>query len=236
MKIAICDDDKVFLTYAKELVTKILFKIEDEFEIDTFDNGLSLLAESKQYAILILDIDMPEINGLKLAEQIREKNDDVQIIFLTSIFQFVFESFKVNPFRYVMKSSISEQLPEAIISCYEKLNLKKNQIFNFSYKGTSYSVRLCDIFYFAYTGRKVSVVTAKEEYSFYGKINEIETQLSGYFFMRVHSGFLINLQKISSISAGEVTMVNGTKLPVSRQRYANLKEAYFTYLRKEVVI
>ena len=234
MNIAICDDDKTFLAHAKELVTKILFRVNDEFDIDTFQSGLALLEESEKYSILILDIDMPEINGLKLAEKIREKDEDVQIIFLTSIFQFVFESFKVNPFRYVMKTSISDQLPEALISCYEKINLKNNQIFNFYYKGTNYALRLSDIFYFAYIGRKVTVVTAKEEYSFYGKINEIETQLAGFFFVRIHSGFLVNLNRISSISAGEVTMADGKMLPVSRQRYAKLKEAYLIYLRKEV--
>jgi DNA-binding LytR/AlgR family response regulator len=236
MRIAICDDEKNFLMYVKECVVKITFNIKDEIYIDTYTSCVDLLKHYQDYDILILDIKMPELNGVELAEKIRKENETIRIIFLTSIIQYVFEAYKVSAFRYVMKSKLRELLPEAVLKAYENINLKANQMFAFSFKGITYNIPIFEILYFEFNVRIICVYTKHTKYQFYGKLSDLELQLKNYNFVRIHSAFLVNISEVKTLSNNKVILFNDKILPISKYRYLNIKNEYYNHLRKEVLI
>ena len=105
MRIAICDDSKEQLALLEDVVEKLGIK---NAEIDCFYNGDSLLShlikkEDFYYQIYLLDIEMPGMNGLEVAKEIRTMDKRAVIIFITSYSDYVFSSFEVQPFRFVNK-------------------------------------------------------------------------------------------------------------------------------------
>ena len=85
---------------------------------------------------------------------------------------------------------------------------------------------LNDILYFESNKRVLIVHTKGEDYSFYGKLDDIEDSLKNDNFIRIHQSFLVNAFKINSVSKTEVTLKNGDILPVSKSKASAVKNAY----------
>ena len=85
MKIAICDDEEQIREVLKEKISKYCFTNNIELNLQTFENGEEFLqSDFQDIEVLFLDVDMPGIDGLETAKAIREKNQDMLIIFLTA--------------------------------------------------------------------------------------------------------------------------------------------------------
>lgn len=122
MYIAICDDDSKIINGLKIDIYNIFKSLKAEVDVSVFVNGTELIDTIKKekihYDILLLDIDMPNISGLEVAKILRETNEDIIIIFISSYEKYVFDSFEYNPFRYIRKNRIKEELNIALKSAY----------------------------------------------------------------------------------------------------------------------
>ena len=111
-KIAIVDDSRAYIELITDVLTKESSCTEDHFEIDSFQKASSLLYEledGNDYDIYFLDIEMPEMNGLELAREIREKNEDAYLIFITSHMEFAIDGYEVEANQYILKSMLREK-------------------------------------------------------------------------------------------------------------------------------
>lgn len=84
LKILICDDDKQILSQVQSLINRIEKEKNIEFSIDSHTNADFIIHENICYDIAIIDIEMPGISGLKLSEKLKELNQYVIVIILTS--------------------------------------------------------------------------------------------------------------------------------------------------------
>ena len=113
LRIAICDDDKKLLTLLHkeiDLWFLMLRKTDYNFSIDEYTSSeqFSFCLKSNSYDIIFLDIEMPKLNGIELAKQIRSKLPDVILIFLTSHNEFAPQGYKVKALRYLSKLNMRE--------------------------------------------------------------------------------------------------------------------------------
>lgn len=114
-------------------------------KIQTFDSGEKVLeSDLNSIDVLFLDVDMPVIDGLERI--IRERNKDMIIIFLTAYSEFVFESFKVNAFRYLIKPLKNKELAETLEAVQKKL-CEPEEYLNFQFQNEIYSIKYSDILY-----------------------------------------------------------------------------------------
>ena len=115
--IYICDDDELFL---KRLEKEIADWIEKEGEnciLKVYSKGGELVSDiEKEAGLYMLDIDMPDVPGLQLAEQIRHKDLQATIIFVSNHGEMVFEAIRYAPFRFIRKERMGEELPEALMA------------------------------------------------------------------------------------------------------------------------
>ena len=159
MKIAICDDEENIRMSLKE---KALDICPDD-EILEFQAGDELLKSGYAPEIALLDIVMPGISGVEVARQLRQKYDNVIIIFITGEDGFVFDAFDVHAYHYIVKPFSDEKLKEVLLSA------KEHYLKNYASKEKKYTmvnsrgshVRLCldDIVYAEVFNSKVIVHT-----------------------------------------------------------------------------
>ena len=135
-----------------------------------------------------------------------------------------------------MKNKLRELLPEAVLKAYETINLKSNQMFSFSFKGTTYNIPLSEILYFEFNVRIICIYTKNKKYQFYGKLSDLELQLKIYNFIRSHSAFLVNITQIKTLSNNKLYLYNDQILPISKHRYLTIKNEYYKHLRKEALV
>ena len=119
IRLAVCDDEQAVLDRVERFLAVYQEKAERCFSVFTFRSPSALLAniaDGDDYDVYVLDIEMPELDGLTLAKAIREKQEHAVLIFLTSHNSIVItaESIKLEITRYVNKLTMEEDLPEAL--------------------------------------------------------------------------------------------------------------------------
>jgi len=112
LRIAAVDDEYHVL----ERLERMLLGIEDVEICGLFETGETLLSylETGTLDAIFLDIEMPEINGLELAERILELYSDVHIVFITAFNQYAIEAFEVQAIDYILKPITEERLRKTI--------------------------------------------------------------------------------------------------------------------------
>lgn len=206
LKIALCDDDAVFL---KELTGKIqeLLRFEEKnAAIASFVNPTALtasVASGDRFDIFILDVEMPQIDGFKVAADLRKYQPNVALIFLTSHLQYAPEGYKVDALRFISKLNVDETLPEALQKALHTLEQQdQHSLLVQHYKNFS-RVLYQNIIYVRKTARSVQIITSNQ-----GVIKDNR-----------------GIKELFGISIFLLSPIRSTKHPLSERLYAQNKKA-----------
>lgn len=235
-RLVLCDDNEIDRKRERKIIEKTVNLFMKNYEICEFSNGTELM-NNLEYVlesdVAVLDIDMPNINGIDIANQLIEKNHLINIIFVTNRSDLVFEAIRCRPFRFVRKELMDKELEEAIEAVMSKI---KDEIilYEFASGHDTIKIRIKDIMYLESKSHYIHIHTNDEVKVIRGKISDYETKLSDYGFLRVHLGYLVNIRSIYSITSKEITLDNGEKLPVSRKNIAMIKDKHANYVRRYV--
>ena len=142
IKIYICDDDLDFLSKIKYQINDCISKGkfgDFEYEITDISNPVSALQKIKTETpdITFLDIDMPNVNGFNVADEINRQCPDTLIIFVTNYDNYVYTSIRYRPFRFIRKSHISTEINEALNSALNEIICKNRYLSNLSFTAIS---------------------------------------------------------------------------------------------------
>lgn len=172
---------------------------------------------------------MKEMNGMETAYAIREKNQNVDIVFITIMMDYALEGYRVDAVRYILKDDLESLLPECMDTILQKKQEKKME---FPFVGGKRKVLLKEILFIESKSHQLWFERIRENLYMYGQINDLELILSNYDFVRTHQSFLVNLVHIEKINNYLLYLSNGAEIPVTKQRYAKVKEQYLSYKEK----
>lgn len=229
MQVFLCDDEPGIVSVLTEQVHKIL----PESKVEGFTDGISLLRalQKKDCDILLLDIDMPEMNGLDVAKCLEGCHAKPFLIFVTSHDELVYDSFHYHPFGFIRKSRLEEELEKVLKDCcLEMTNREKH--FYFHTASADVRLDLQDILYFEADGNYLKVFTKETCYRFRETLLAVENALSMDGFVRVHKGFLINQAAVRIIGQGDVELINGSHIPFGRMYLESAKKRLKEYIVK----
>ncbi|SHH98643.1 two component transcriptional regulator, LytTR family [Clostridium collagenovorans DSM 3089] len=233
MRIAICDDNKVFLNILYGKIEKVLVSRKVNFTIDSYVDSTFMKSvienEKENYDLVLLDIDMPNISGIDIAKVIYENYNSL-IIFLTAHEAYVFKSFKYSPHRYIRKDFVDLELEEAVISAINILEKNKEDYYFCKSKEKIIKINIANIMYFELVKRKV-IFHLKDGYIVEEKntIKNIMGSINKEQFIQIHSGIVVNISYISTISKSDITLDNGENLILSRYRYKDVYQRLLEY-------
>lgn len=233
MRVAICDDENVQLSITKTSL-EAAYKSLD-LVVDTYSSGAKLLnaIDTMHYDLIILDIEMPGLNGIDTAKKLRKIEDKVAIVFLTSHVEYALEGYEVNALRYLTKPVNTEKLSEIISYLLEQRKKDKRILLRNSEEVEM--VCVADIYYMEAQDQMIRIVTNKGEYRNRYNLGDYERELGADGFFRIHRGYLINLGHVLRLTGREVVMEDSASLPVSRTKEAALKNALIHYVRNEAI-
>lgn len=221
LRIGICDDQQEARDALRFGLEKVI-REESEQIVYEFSTGESAVRWLKKHPgeidLLFLDVEMKGINGMEAAEQIREFDREICLVFVTGYPDYVFEGYKVNALDYVIKPAETQKLSEVLKRVRRQIFDERERNFTFKNPEGTYRLPLSGISYFYSDKRKVNVVCAGQEgrltHTFYGKLDEVEEQLFDVF-VRVHQRYLVNPGRVTRIG-GESVTVDGEDVPMSR--------------------
>lgn len=235
--VAICDDDKVFISYIRKILNQAKMTTQDRFKIYEFYSGEELvnsLDTSMRLDLLILDMELGGIDGDETARQFREKFKDSVLVFCSGMRTPTVKSFKVTPYRYLLKSYSDKQLVcemKEILAEVEKKS--KEEYIVGHYRNNVIRVNICNVLYAenAKRGSKIIVCEDCEAAKFEGQIlvdDKLEALSDKFYELAfAHGSYIINITHIEKIVGKEVYLDNGECLSVSRT-YQKEFRAIFT--------
>lgn len=236
LNIAVCDDESAVCEYLRDRIADLLAKWDIDGRITVFNDGEPLASafEAGQagFDLIFLDITMKNCDGLSAAKRIRAVDKDVMIVFVTASAEYVFSGYEVRAFRYLLKPELMNGFPSVFKECVNELTRSDGSRYVFQSGSESTSLPVRDILFFESNKRIITLRTVTgREYTFYGKLDEVEQTLKKQDFVRCHQSFLINAAKISSLSPNSALLSDGTTVPVSKHRARETNEAFLWAMR-----
>ncbi|WP_270507668.1 LytR/AlgR family response regulator transcription factor, partial [Paraclostridium sordellii] len=129
IRIGICEDEKEIQDLIETYLHSILKSVNIDYEIKKYNLGEELLESNlKEIDILLLDIQMGQINGMDTARKIRELDNKMEIIFITSLIDYVQEGYEVRAYRYLLKPIEEEELKKHVLTCIKEIENKNSYI------------------------------------------------------------------------------------------------------------
>lgn len=234
MRIAICDDEEKFGLQAKNMIEKLTHSLD--ICVDLFDDGKKLLDafDQKPYDLLFLDIEMPKMDGITLAKELRKLSEDVHIVFLTGHVEYALEGYEVNALRYLTKPIKEEKLREVLRFVMDK-SVSLNQLL-IKEDGYERFINVSDIIYLEAQNQYVMIYTVAGDFLVRHNIGDYEKELKNDGFYRVHRGYIVSLAKVKRLVKSDIILegLNGEVIvPVSRNSIKELKAALYAYVEKE---
>lgn len=230
IRIAICEDEKETQSLIENYLQNILKNINIEYEIQKYSLGEELLESNlKEIDILLLDIQMGQINGMDTARKIREVDNKMEIIFITSLIDYVQDGYEVRAYRYLLKPIELEELKKHVLTCIKEIENKNNYIL-IKNKSNTYKIHSNEIKYIEVQKKNMLIHTINKTFDVRYSLEKIEKDLKLGKFVRCHKSFLINLSYVENIKLNTAILESGEEVPVSRYRYKDVKEKFLKFL------
>lgn len=219
LRIGICDD----LADARLVLRSALERILDTRNVPAqyfeFSSGETLLQwygrHTGELDLLFLDMELREMDGMETARRLRAADEGLQLVFVTGYADHVFDGYSVGALGYLMKPPRKEQLESVLDRAQAALVRQLDQAYICRSGETYYRIPMGKILYFASDRRQVECVTSDRTYTFYGKLDAVAADV-GSRFVRIHQRYLVRAGAVARLESGEITLQDGTRLPVSR--------------------
>lgn len=228
MKIAVVDDEKVI---REQICARIEKQIPGNCPV-VYASGDGLLASGERFDIVFLDIQMDGRNGIETARCLRKRQEDVVLIFITGIREYVFDALDLYAFQYLIKPVDGKKLAEVLERAVKEVQKKKEQRVLFI-KTRNLTLSQTDILYIESKAKKVEihVAGARESIEIYASMEELLREL-GEEFYRCHRAYIINMAYVAEYSSDSILLTNGDKVYLAKKKYGEFVKAYMWYLQK----
>ena len=230
LKIAIVEDDETTIQQLQDFVRQYGMEHKKGITVNTFCDGCEILKNYKPlYDIILMDIEMPMINGMDAAEQIRKCDTDVVIVFITNMAQYAIRGYSVGALDFVVKPinyfTFSQKLTRAISRVLKR---KSGMILLTMPDGVKW-LDTKQIYYIEIQSRMLHYHTEEGEYVVRGTMQSVEDELKDYQFLKCNYWYLINLRYVSEIRR-DMVVVAGQELEISRRNKTAFIEAVTSYV------
>ena len=234
--IAVAEDEEE----ARERLTRYLKRYQNEkkreFEIDFYPNGADLIAAYQPGVdILLLDIEMPVMDGIQTAKILREKDKKVVIVFITNLAQYAIQGYDVQALDFIVKPmnwDVFSFRMDRIISRLEKR--QQDAARSISVRTDSSALRkidMTDLIYVEVNHHTLTYHTISEVFSARGTMLETEKALLPHGFCRCNQCYLVNLRYVTGVDE-EMVSIGNERLRISRSKKKDLVKALSEFVAR----
>ncbi len=228
--IAICDDEKDFVAHLTGLLNQYAAETGVEIKVTAYYDGMELIEKyDTTIDLIFLDIQMRLVNGLRAAERVRQMDEKVGIIFLTTLTQYGLEGYKYQATNYIIKPIRYARLKEEMKQWLERHRQDDSPFIVVANDAGKFKVFLKSLRFIETFNRNLLLHTDQENIICYKKMKELETELVQHGFVRCHSGYLVNLFYVKRIEKLDIILTTGERVPISQPKRKEFMERLADY-------
>ena len=230
ISIAVCEDSVPVQAQLENDTRELL----GGCQVEVFSSGEDLLSyisgRSNPFSIYLMDISLPGISGIETAAAIRKQDSYALIIYITDYREYVYQVFETLPYRFITKpvekTIFWKALSDAVNYC-----ASRRELFHFHIDRVQYQVPMQEITYLESQLRRITLHTARESYTFYGRLGETQRSLNPLFFVRAHASYIVNMEHIRIIRDTQAVLHTGEEIPISRKYRSQMREKHLEYMK-----
>ena len=237
--IAVVEDEEAESDALVSLLERYRKEYQMSFSYKCFENAFLFLQEfkQKQYDLVFMDINMPGINGLDAAKDMRKIDPDVVLFFVTDLAQYAIKGYEVEAYDFIVKPANYSHLQlklTRLLPFLEKKNSVRQVMFNKGKNGPIIAIDPNEIKYIEVISHDTIVHTTHDEIHLHQSLNEIGKILPENSFFRCNYCYIVNLKFISKIEKYDCYIGTGEKLQISHPRKKNFMAALMNYLGEKI--
>ncbi|MCI1269799.1 MAG: LytTR family DNA-binding domain-containing protein [Ruminococcus sp.] len=230
MKIAVCDDEKIFFNELNELFTQYSKEMQEQIYALYFSTGRDLLSSQLKFDIIFMDYQMNDLDGMETCRILRTRKNDTTIIFLTSFPQVVFQSFEVNTFRFLVKPIKKQDVFDAINAYIKSVNNDDFLLINTN--DGSFRLKLSEIIYIEAQGKSCIIRTVDNSFQSCKYLKEFEKLLPTDSFMRTHKSCIVHFLHINNHDNTTIYFDNGERGTIGKRYLSTFKKSFQIYIMR----
>lgn len=228
MKVAICDDEKLYVEKVYEIVNNFFTTQDIDADIYTFSCGEDLAKCDEIFDIVFLDIEMGKMNGIATSQMLNQKSKHTKIFIFTSYNQYLDDAMDLQVFRYIDKNSNSERIVTGLKKAVEGLLL--NDICITIAGNEKIILSKNDIIYVEVKYKKIYVQTISERYVVREKMEFFKNVLNTFNFVVPHSSYIINLEYVTKVKRESVELNGNYDVSIAPKRQAEFKKKFASFM------
>ena len=229
IKIAIVEDSEQDAKIIEEYCKRYAGEHDFDFKTEIYNNGLDFIKmDDLNFDIIMLDIKMPYMNGLQTAKKIREANENVCIIFITSMQQYAIHGYDVNATDFIVKPVKYNMFSFKFDRVMSILKRNRGQTIVIKTNRMLKYMKLSDILYIESQQHKLIYHTVEGDFEAWGPLKEVREIIKSRDFALCNSGCFVNLRYAEEVDNSSVTIM-GTKLVISRLKRKSFLDALTSY-------
>ena len=228
--IAIVEDEAAFAAQLQEYLEKYQEEHDVRFKISVFGDGEEILKDYQPlYDIILLDIEMPKVNGMQAAEQIREQDADVTLMFITNMAGYAIKGYEVGALDFVMKPVNYYTFSMKLTRVLKRTRQKARQEILLTLPDGVKKLNVQQIYYVEVQNRMLSYHTDEGVFTMRGTMQSVEQMLRPYAFVKCTHWYIVNLKHVSEVRKN-TAIVAGHELEVSRRNRTAFLQALTEYV------
>ncbi|WP_099469401.1 LytR/AlgR family response regulator transcription factor [Konateibacter massiliensis] len=231
---AIVEDEPEILDYLKHTLSDYFRQKNFPVAFDAFLKGtgfLDMFDNHYHYDMIFLDIEMPGIDGIDICRHIRSIAPDTLVVFISNKEELVFQTFEVQPFRFIRKSEYQQLLPSLVDSLISQLLSKQSSLIYITeaLSGDIFSFDVNQIVYIEAQRKSCCITTTTGNTILRCKLMDLDRELSKFHFIKPHRSYLVNCRYIFHIGKTSIRLSNQQEVPISRNRIEKVKQEFLFY-------
>lgn len=228
--IAIVEDELEFRQQLQEYLKQYEQENGVSFQISMFEDGADILENyENKYDIILLDIEMPKVNGMDAAEKIREQDEDVVLMFITNMAQYAIHGYSVGALDFVMKPITYYTFSMKMKRALKRAQKKEQKPLVLNLTDGIKTLEIKQIYYVEVQNRMLHYYTSEGEIVVRGTLQSAETILKPYPFAKCNHWYIVNLMHVKEVNKN-IAKVGPYQVEISRRNKAAFLKALTEYM------
>lgn len=230
LRVAVVEDEPVYREQLENFLHRYAEENSTQIEVFAFTSGLTLTKHYQPiYDIILLDIKMPDMDGMEAAGIIRRIDSQVVLVFITQMAQYAINGYEVGALDFILKPLGYDTFAMKFARALRRAENRGGHRVTLALPGGIKCLWTRDIYYVEIQDHMLHYYTSEGEFVLRGTMQGAEQELKPYGFAKCNHWYLVNLSHIFEIHKNSV-IIAGVELEISRRNRASFLAEATNYL------